>query len=418
MWRNIAVIGVGQTKHGRRRDVNAAELIADAAWNAMEDAELAPEDIDAIAIGNMQGFGGICQAELWSGDWFGAPGKPLLRIATGGTTGGSVAQCAMYQVASGLFDTVLAIGFEKHSDSVEPGATMGLAHVGIANMFHLLEMGVDVRTSFAYGGGVGAAAGVSGYQAGNYMRRSGCGIEHLDMVAAKSRSNAAKNKYAHLQWPNCTPDDIANHPKFGQVVAHPLRLGHVCPASDGASAIIVASEERARTAERPAWVRGLASCADEENQQAENAQGVAILDSSEQIQCRIAAMKAYKMAGIKNPREEIDLAEIYQPFPHQELMYSERLFLFDDGKAWIPLEEGETQIDGRLPIDPSGGVLSTNAIGSSAMQRVAECALQIMGKAGEHQVPKDVRNAVAHGWGGSTNFTVVTVLGDTPRLRG
>lgn len=417
MWRNVAIIGVGQTKHGRRRDVNVAEMISEAAWRAIEDAELAPEDIDAIAIGNMQGFGGICQAELSSGDMFGAPGKPLLRIATGGTTGGSVAQCAIYQVASGLFDVVLAIGFEKHSDSKEPGATMGLAHVGLANLFHLLECGVDMRTSFAWGGGVGAAAGVSAYQAASYMRRSGCGVEHLDMVAAKSRSNAAKNEYAHLQWPNCTPDDIANHPRYGKFAAYPLRFGHICPASDGASAIIVASEELARSAERPAWVRGLAACADEENQMAENAQGVAVIDSSEQIQCKVAALKAYRMAGIKNPKKEIDVAEIYQPFPHQELIYSERLLLFDDGKAWIPLEEGETQIDGRLPIDPSGGVLSTNAIGSSAMQRVAECALQIMGKAGEHQVPKDVRNAVAHGWGGSTNFTVVTVLGDTPRLR-
>jgi acetyl-CoA C-acetyltransferase len=417
VWRNIAVIGVGQTKHGIRRDINAAEMIAEAAWKALEDAELGPEDIDAIAIGNMQGFGGICQAELWSGDLFAAPGKPVLRIATGGTTGGSVAQCGMYQVASGLFDTVLAIGFEKHSDSKEPGATMGLSHVGLANMFHLLANGVDVRTSFAYGGGVGAAAGVSAYQACEYMHRSGCKIEHLDMVAAKSRRNAAKNKYAHLQWPNCTAESLAKHPRFGEIVAYPLRLGHICPASDGASAIVIASEEIARKADRPAWVRGLAACADEENQQAENAQGVSILDTSEQMQCRIAAMKAYRMAGIKNPREEIDVAEIYQPFPHQELMYSERLLLFDDGKAWIPLEEGETEIDGKLPIDPSGGVLSTNAIGSSAMQRVAECALQIMGKAEEHQVPKDVKNAVAHGWGGSTNFTVVTVLGDKPRLR-
>ncbi len=411
MWRNVAVIGVGQTKHGRRRDVNTAEMISEAAWRAIEDAEIAPEDVDAIVIGNMQGFGGICQAELWAGDWIGAPGKPVLRVATGGTTGGSVAQAAMYSVISGLYDVVLAIGFEKHSDSKEPGATTGLAHVGLANLFYMFNYGAPMRALFALSGGVGAAAGVSSYQAMFYMHRSGCRIEHYDMVAAKSRRNAAKNEYAHLQWPNCTPDDIAKTP----MVAYPLRFGHICPASDGASAIIVASEEIARRVDRPAWVKGLAACADEENQMGENAQGVGILDTSEQLQCRIAAMKAYEMAKIRNPREEIDVAEIYQPFPHQELMYAEKLMLFDDGKAWIALEEGETEIDGRIPIDPSGGVLSTNAIGSSAMQRVAECALQIMGKAGKHQVPKDVKNAVAHGWGGSTNFTVVTVLGDAPR---
>lgn len=411
--RNAGIIGCGQTKHSsKRRDVNLAELVEDAVTNAILDADITPDDIDAFVVGNMQGFGGIAHPELWMGDWIGAPGKPVLRIATGGTTGGSVGQGAFYAVASGLYDVVVAAAWEKHSDSKEAGATTGLAHVGMANLFHALKHGLSLKNMLATTA-VGAAAGVAVYQARFYMHRSGCRIEHLDMVAAKNRRCAAKNKYAHLQWPDCRPEDIAKT----EIIAWPFRYGHICPASDGASAIVVASEEFIRKKGcKAAWFKGLASVSDEENQlQSENYGGVGVLDPCEQMGCRISARKAYRMAGITNPQKEIDLAEIYQPFPSQELFFSERLGLFDDGTAWKALEKGETDINGRMPISVSGGVNATNAIGSSALQRILECALQILGKAEEHQVPKKVRNAVAHGWGGVTNYITVTVLGDSPR---
>ncbi len=413
MNRNVAIIGCGQTKHSsRRRDVCLAELVGEAVFNALEDAQVDPKELDAIITGNMQGFGGVAQPEQWLGDWIGAPGKPVIRIATGGTTGGSVGQTAYYTVASGLHDVVLAVAWEKHSDSKEAGATTGLTHVGMGNLFHALSYGISLKNLIATTA-VGAAAGVAVYQAKFYMHRSGCGIEHLDMVAAKARRNAAKNKYAHLQWPNCQPEDIAKT----EMVAYPFRYGHVCPASDGASAIVVAEESIARKkAKQPAWYKGVASFSDEENQlQSENYGGVGVLDPSEQMGARFSAKKAYKMAGIKDPQKEIDLAEIYQPFPSQELIFSEKLGLFDEGQAWKGMEKGETDINGRIPISVSGGVNATNAIGSSALQRILEAALQIMGKAGEHQVPKKVKNAVAHGWGGVTNYITVTVLGDSPR---
>jgi len=411
--RNTAIIGCGQTKHSsRRRDVNQAELVEEAVFSALEDAGIEMNEVDAFVVGNMQGFGGIAQPDQWLGDWIGAPGKPVLRIATGGTTGGSVGQGAYYAVASGLYDVVVATAWEKHSDSAEPGATMGLAHVGIANMFHAFGYGLSLK-NLLVSAGVGAAAGVAVYQARFYMHRSGCTIEHFDMVAAKNRRCAAKNKYAHLQFPDCKPEDIAKT----DIIAYPFRYGHVCPASDGASAIVVASERIARErCKRPAWFKGVASYSDEENQlQSENYGGVGVLDSSEQMGARVSAMKAYEQAGIKDPKKEIDVAEIYSPFPSQELLFSEKLGLFDDGTAWKALEKGETDIDGRTPITPSGGVNATNAIGSSALQRILEAALQVMGKAEEHQVPKEVKNAVAHGWGGNTNYITVTVLGDSPR---
>ncbi len=411
--RNTAIIGCGQTKHSsRRRDVNLAELVEEAVYNALEDAGLTMDEVDAFVVGNMQGFGGVAQPEQWLGDWIGAPGKPVLRIATGGTTGGSVGQGGYYAVSSGLYDKVVAVAWEKHSDSKEPGATMGLAHVGIANMFHALGYGLSLKSLIA-SAGVGAAAGVAVYQARFYMHRSGCTMEHFDMVAARLRRNAAKNKYAHLQWPNCKPEDIAKT----EIVAYPFRYGHVCPASDGASAIVVASQDVAlKKCKKPAWFKGVASYSDEENQlQSENYGGVGVLDSSEQMGARVSAKMAYKQAGIIDPRKEIDVAELYTPFPSQEFIFSEKMGLFDEGQAWKATEAGETEIEGKMPLTPSGGVNATNAIGSSALQRILEAGLQVMGKAEEHQVPKKVRNALAHGWGGNTNYITVTVLGDSPR---
>ncbi len=413
MLKNSAIIGCGQTKHAaKRREVNLAELVSESAFNAMDDAQVEPGEIDALVVGNMQGFGGVAQPELWLGDWVCGENKPVLRVTTGGTTGGSVGQAAFYMVASGLYDVVMALAWEKHSDSKEPGATTGLMHVAMANIFHALNYGISFRGLVATTA-VGAAAGAALYQARCYMHRSGCTIEHFDMVAAKDRRNAAKNKYAHLQYPDCKPEDIAKT----DIIAHPFRYGHICPASDGASAIIVASEKFAKQrCKKPAWLKGLASVSDEENQmQSENHGGVGVLDPSEQMGARMSAKKAYSQAGITDPKKEIDLAEIYQPFPSQELIFAERLGLFDEGTAWRALEKGETDINGRLPTDISGGVNATNAIGSSALQRILECALQIQGKAGGHQVKKDVKNAVAHGWGGVTNYITVTVLGDSPR---
>ncbi len=413
--RNAAIIGCGQTKHsGRRRDVNLAEMIEDAVMNALEDAEVTMDQIDAIIVGNMQGFGGVAQPDLWIGDWIGGPGKPVIRIATGGTTGGSVAQGGYYATASGMYDTVLAVAWEKHSDSAEAGATTGLAHTGLGNLFHALKYGIGMRGLLATSG-VGAAAGVAVYQATYYMHRSGATIEHLDMVAAKARRNGAKNKYTHLQFPDCTAEDIAKT----EMVAYPFRFGHICPASDGASAMVFSGDEATiKTCAKPAWVNGVASVTDEENQfQSENYGGVGILDPSEQMGCRLSGYKAYAMANIKDPAQEIDVAEIYAPFPSQELIFAEKLGLFDEGTAWKHMEAGETEIDGVMPICPSGGVNCTNAIGSSALQRVLEGALQIQGKAEEHQVPKEVHNVLTHGWGGNTNLITVAVLGDEPRRR-
>ena len=404
--RNVAIVGFGLSKHkAKRRDVNIAELLYEAVQDAFEKSGLTPEDVDAYVFGNMHTFEGVNQPELWAAPWIGALHKPMLRITTGGTTGGTVAQAGYYHVACGMFDTVMAVAFEKQSDG---NTQLGLAAIVIPEGLAMMRFSPALSMGAVAGGG---STGGASFQAQSYCHKSGATQEHLALHVVKNRRNAAKNPYAHLRMPNLTVEDVMNTP----MISYPLRYGHTCPSSDGSAAIIFTTAKKARKiCERPAFVLGVGSGATDPTI---NPLGAATTDPSEQLACKLAAKWAYEKAGITNPRKEIDYAEIYDPFAHQEMMWSERLGLFDENQGPEALKSGRTQIDGDLPINASGGVISTNAIGATAMIRVGEAALQIMGKAGEHQVPKKVNQTVSHGWGGLFQYVCVTVLGSEPRHR-
>ncbi|MHB8605029.1 MAG: thiolase C-terminal domain-containing protein, partial [Thermoplasmatota archaeon] len=129
---------------------------------------------------------------------------------------------------------------------------------------------------------------------------------------------------------------------------------------------------------------------------------------------RLAANRAYKMAGIEEPRRELDVAEIYTPFTTQEILEVEAFGFAHKGKGHKLLAEGITAFDGDLPTCPSGGTLCTNPIGATGLVRLAEASLQVMGRAGAHQVP-DAKKALAHAWGGTAQFHSVMIVGDEPR---
>lgn len=405
--KDVAVVGVGLSRHvSKRRDVNLPELVWEAVSACYEDAGLKPKDVDALVTGNMPAFEGVNIPEEWGAGHWGGYAKPVLRITTGGTTGGSVAHGGYYLVASGLYDTVMAIAFEKQSDGNQ---TFGLNTVALADAAAQFQMGVDPGFVAAFGGG---AVGVAVYQASSYMKSSGCTTHHLDKVSALCRNNAALNPYSHIKQPGLTPEKVAET----TLMQYPIRFGHVCPSTDGACAMLFTTPEKAKKlTDKPAYVMSVSSCSDEAALVGISGSGTTHVDPCAQETCKIAAARAYELAGIKDPRNEIDLAEPYAPFAHQLLMFYERLLLCDEGEAPSILDSGSMDLDGELPVCPSGGVISTNAIGASAMERIAECAIQIMGKGGERQVKKEVRKAVAHGWGGAVNLNVVAVLSDTPR---
>ena len=410
MGRQVAIVSAGFSEHASKRsDVNIVELVSEAVKDCLKKApSVSFQDIDAFATGNMPGFEGANLPELWMTDWIGARNKPLMRVTTGGTTGGSVGIAGYYSVAAGLpeVDTVLAIAFEQQSQG---DTSVGLASVAYGEISVMNSLGIpyDQLTVLLSGG---AAIGIASYQATNYMRKSKITEEDLARVVVQNRHNAAKTWWAHLKMPDLTIEEVLDTP----YISYPLRYGMVCPASDGACAMLFTTEEKAKElCDIPVYVNGVGSIATETALIGFDGSGSGQLDLSEQLGAQKTSEVAYKQAGISFPRKEIDYAEVYSPFPNQELMWVEKLGLFEENTAPEMYETGITSLNGELPICCSGGVNSTNAIGASALERPAEAALQIMGKA-SNQVPKTVHTAIGHGWGGYVNLVTMMVMSDEP----
>jgi acetyl-CoA C-acetyltransferase len=413
MGKQVAIVSAGFCEHASKRsDVNIVELVSEAVKDCLKNVpSISIDDIDAYVAGNMPGFEGVNLPELWMTDWIGARNKPLMRVTTGGTTGGSVGIAGYYTATAGLpgIDTVLAVAFEQQSQG---DTSVGLGNVAYGEVTVLNNLGLSFDQAGRLLSG-GAAIGAAAYQATTYMRKTKISEEDLARVVVQNRKNAAKTWWAHLKMPNLTIEQVLDTP----YISYPLRYGMVCPASDGACAVLFTTEKKAKDiCDIPAYVNGVASIAHETALLGYSGSGSAQIDPSEQLGAMKSAEVAYDQAGISFPGKEIDYAEVYSPFPNQELMWVEKLGLFEETTAPQMYETGVTALKGELPICCSGGVNSTNAIGASALERPAVAALQIMGKA-SNQVPKTVHTAIGHGWGGALNFCTMMVLSDEPQRK-
>jgi acetyl-CoA C-acetyltransferase len=387
MKHRAAVIGVGQTVHrSRRPDVSIAGLCREAVDRALAEADLSLTEVDAIVVGKAPDlFEGVMMPELYLAEALGAVGKPLLRVHTAGSVGGATANVAASLVQAGVHRRVLAVAFEKQSESNAMWA-------------------LSITPPFS----MPVLAGAGGYFAPHiraYIRRSGAPGHIGAMVAAKDRRNGSLNPYAHLRQPGITMEAV----QASVMLWDPVRYDETCPSSDGACAVIIGDQAAAEAAEadgRPvAWIRATAMRTEP-----------TMFAGKDHVNPRAGADCAaalWRQAGITSPIDEIDVAEIYVPFSWFEPMWLENLGFAAPGDGWRLTEAGETEIGGRLPINPSGGVLCSNPIGASGLLRFAEAALQVMGKAGEHQVP-GARTALGHAYGGGSQYFQMWVVADTP----
>ena len=379
MKRPVAVVGVGQTQHSSRRaDVSIAGLVREAVDRALLDAGLEHKDIDAVVIGKAPDqLEGVMQPEQYLAGALGAHLKPLIRVHTAGSVGASTALSAVTHVASGLFDRVLTVAFEKQSEG---------------NAMWALSPNLPFTAPLV--------AGAGGYFAPYcraYIAKTGCPPHIGPLIAVNARANAARNPYAHLREP-MTLEDVMNSPYLWE----PIRYLETCPSSDGACAMVVASGDVAKKGPRkPAWVKSGYSYAE--------AMWVPGRDQVSPRAGRVCAKAVYDKAGIRDPWNEIQVAEIYVPFAWFEAMWLENLGFCDVGHGWKIIDRGEQKFGAHLPINPSGGVLASNPIGASGMLRLGEAALQVMGRAGEHQVP-DVKNALGHAYGGGAQYFAMWVV--------
>lgn len=378
----VAIVGTGQTAHARRRtDVSQAGLAREAVVEALADAALTMDDIDSVIVASGPAmFGAVNQPEKWLVDALGARYKPVVRITSGGGTGLAGALAAINQIKAGAARRVLVVAYDKLSD--------GALQASISTLYDPFW-------------GREFAVGIMGFSAAYWharMQRLGHTEEAAALVAVKNRKNALLNPKAHVKREVTVQEVLESRP-----LCWPIKVLDVPPISDGACAVIFSAEADAeKITDRPAWVHGMSYWGE-----ADNAPDRSMIQS-EPLQ--LAAAKVYKEAGITNPFRQFDVAELQEPYTCFELSYYEGLGLCREGGAAELIESGETEMTGSLPVNPSGGCMGANPIGATALIRLAEAAMQVTGKAGDHQV-QGAQRALVQAGGGWANLRGVAVVG-------
>jgi acetyl-CoA C-acetyltransferase len=374
------VVGIGQTKYSKRaKDQSIDGLVREAAIKALEDAALTFADVDAVVIGKApDALEGVMMPELSLADALGAVGKPIHRVHTAGSVGASTAITGATMVESGRYDKVLVVCYEKQSDG---------------------------NATWALSGGRSGGQGAGGTFAPwirSYISRSGA-PEHIGWkVAVKDRLNALRNPNAHLHLKDISIEKVKESPMLWD----PLHFLESCPSSDGAAAVVIGSEEVALAAPTtPAWI-----IAHAKRTEFGSFPGRDTVRPQAGVDC---AAELYKKAGITNPLTQIDCAELYVPFSWYEPMWLEGHGIMPEGEGWKLTDSGATELTGSFPVNPSGGVLSSNPIGASGLIRCLEAANQVRGTAGDYQVD-GARVALGHAYGGAAQYFAMWIVSSDP----
>lgn len=370
--KRVAAIGVGDMRCQRRRpDARWTELIYDAAHAALDDAGLTINDIDSCVVGSASEFMEMQPVPVpMIAEILGMVRKPTIYECN---AGGSV-PCGMliayWQIQSGFADTVMVIAGDKSSDADIPDRP------GFQNIITFcLDKFFEVPLGFL-------SMSVFALPIRAYINKYGITAEQAAKVSVKNHKNAKLNPNAQVPM-DITVDDVLK----SQMIADPIRFLDSCVVTDGYAAIILASEKKAkRRTKPPIWLDGIAYVNDVNmlGYREVMTPGSSIGDM---IACRTAAQKAYKMAGITNPRREIDVVELQDAFSYIELMTYDFLGLCGPGEGGRLIDEGITELGGELPVNPSGGCMGHgHAIGGVGMFANVEIIRQLRGECGKYQV--------------------------------
>ena len=369
----VAVIGAGLTKFMRRAQETGKELSYEAAKMALDSAGLSLKDIQSVCMGTApDAFDGLHMKGEYLIDGAGGWGKPYMRSYVGGGTGVFAPIQGWYHVASGLFDTCLVVCEEKMS-SCQPHPQG--AFITIFDHTTERPLGPNLLWIFAL-------------EMNRYMQTHGINKRDIALVSVKNKKNAMDHPCAQLPM-EITVDDVLN----SEVMAWPVQRLDVSPTSDGAAAIVLASEKVAKKyTDKPVWIQGVGWSLDTSYWTDKDLYYPRYVEK--------AARMAYKMAGVLEPRKEINIVEPYDPFDYKELHHLEGLLLCDKGEAPRITADGVTQRNGNMPSCPSGGLLGVgNPIAAAGLMKVCEIFWQLRGEAGKRQVPGKPLRGLAQAWG-------------------
>ena len=363
----VAIVGVTQTKYETNKiDQTYMELTFEVVKKLHNQLGITNDDVGSVITGSNDFTDGRTIANMAVQDGVGSVRKSESRVSGDGAF--AYVYAAM-RVLSQEYDTVLVVSHSKCSEGDQC-----LINNSIFDPFYQRHLGLDQISS-------------AGLMANMYMSKYGITEEQAAKVVVKNRKNALNNPYAHIQK-EISVDDVLKSP----MLAYPLKELDLPPYSDGAVAMLLANEETAKKlTDTPVWLKGYANCTD--------AYYLGHRNMTDLIALELAAKEAYKMAGISDPIRDIDVAEVSENFSAHELMIYEALGFCGKGEGGKFIDSGETQMGGKIPVNPSGGVLSSNVAMANGLIRVAEIAEQLMGKAGKRQIP-NAKIGLAYGMNG------------------
>lgn len=367
MMRKVAIVGQAQ--------INAADvgksrerMLFDLCKGFYGQMGITRHDIDTFVLCSNDFNVGHTISNVFEDCPVGAYMKDETKVEADGVM---AATYALVRIMSGLYDTALVIGNSQGGSVMRPYLVM------------------DYTMSPTYDRQLGLLNEVSAaaLQARAYLDAFGLGDEVLDKVAARNLRNAAKNPDVFNGKADASPESVAGSDKLYE----PLKQDHCYPFTDGACVLLLASEEKAKKlTDKPVWIRGVGDSLDSYYPE----RSVARCNS-----VKLAGDRAYRMAGIKDPAGDLDLVEVSAKFASQEPIVCESLGLFPEGSAADVADRGLAELDGAMPVSPSGGAFGAYAFSAGGMMRIAECYKQLTGAAGDLQVA-DAKNALAHGQDG------------------
>ncbi len=393
--KKVGIVGIGTTQFKARWiEKTYYELAFDAAKLALEDAGIDKKDVGGVVYGIYnEFFERQFMPDVYIHNYIGMGLKPSVRVATGGATGGAAVFVGWTWIASGLYDIVMVLGVEKATDNYNytvghPTPETLKAILFSGDMTFENPMGLTAAASYA----LPLIAHINKY--GTPTEKQ------MAMVSVKNHKNAMNNPIA--QSPKLlTVDDVLN----SKMITYPFKFYDNCLYSEGASAIILASEKVAKSlSDNPAWITGVGLSLDKAF--AGERDNIMVFTSSV-----YAGRDAYKMADIKIPRKELDFAELHDAFTGAEILSYEAFNFCKPGDGGKLIEDGVVEMGGDLPVSPSGGLIGCgHAVGATGVMQTGEAALQVQGRAEKRQV-KNARKGLVQSIGGpATAWTAAMII--------
>lgn len=388
MARRVAIVGTGHSKFGVRNDVNIPELAYEAISKAIATAGIEKKDIDLVVTGYVGGWSSEPLAPVAVMEYAGLTGKPGYRIEAACATGSAAIKTAHDAIAAGEADIALVVGVEKMNESPTPTVVEFIGRAG--NYFWEFE---NFGLTFP---------GYYALYATAYMQKYGMTEEDMCKVAVKNHYYASMNPKA--QFPRKITLETCMQSRY---IAWPLKLFDCSPITDGAAAVVLASEEVAeKLTDSPVWIEAIGVST-----------GTSNLSKRSQFTnleaARLAAQMAYKKAGIDpdNPVKYFDVAEVHDCFTIAEIMAYEDLGFAKRGEGYKLAREEQTYIGGLIPVNLSGGLKAKgHPLAATGVSMAAELTNQLLGKVEKgRQAPINNGRAIAHNIGGTGHYAYVTI---------